>query len=344
LAGIASFGAYIPWWRLGVETREWGSKAERSVASFDEDSLTMAVAAAVNCLTGVDRQEVDGLYFATLGRPAVGEGSAHFLSPRLFDKQGNSVGLELDGPMAEGKVDARAGWVTELTIDGTTHRGFAISPGEVGFKLDGKYERLEVFVCYRPERGLPPYAAVDCRPVFAGAMECRQVREALWDLVARDFRDRQSQIEMEMERRDGIWNEYTPTGSEAPRAYYLARAQERLELARKTLAFVEQTVPRPKLAAELKTLEQRIDRAAEDPASSAGKDLFAQAVDLRRRIIFVAVSARGRTLESPVDDLGIAVTRRPLFFADVHLHTGEVLAIRDTPPGSGWGTVPTPVF
>ena len=65
---------------------------------------------------------------------------------------------------------------------------------------------------------------------------------------------------------------------------------------------------------------------------------------LKRRIIVVAVSARGRTLESPVDDLGIAVTRRPLFFADVHLHTGEVLAIRDTPPGSGWGTVPTPVF
>jgi len=24
--------------------------------------------------------------------------------------------------------------------------------------------------------------------------------------------------------------------------------------------------------------------------------------------------------------------------------TGEILAIRDTPPGSGWGTVPTPVF
>lgn len=65
---------------------------------------------------------------------------------------------------------------------------------------------------------------------------------------------------------------------------------------------------------------------------------------LKRRIIFVDVSARGRTLESPVDDFGIAVTRRPLFFADVHLHTMEILAVRDTPPGSGWGTVPTPVF
>jgi protein-S-isoprenylcysteine O-methyltransferase Ste14 len=65
---------------------------------------------------------------------------------------------------------------------------------------------------------------------------------------------------------------------------------------------------------------------------------------LKRRIIFVDVSARGRTFESPADDFAIAVTRRPLFFVDVHLHTGEVLAVRDTAPGSGWGTVPTPVF
>lgn len=65
---------------------------------------------------------------------------------------------------------------------------------------------------------------------------------------------------------------------------------------------------------------------------------------LKRRIIFVAVSAPGRALGSSADDFGIAVTRRPLFFIDVHLHTGEILAVRDTPPGSGWGTVPTPMF
>lgn len=69
MAGIASFGAHIPWWRLGAETREWGSKAERSVASFDEDSLTMAVAAATNCLAGVDRQDIDGLYFGSTTSP-----------------------------------------------------------------------------------------------------------------------------------------------------------------------------------------------------------------------------------------------------------------------------------
>ena len=232
---------------------------------------------------------VDGLqrlYFATLGRLPE-NGSAHFLSPRLFDKQGNSIALKLDGTMVEGKVNTRVARATELKIGGTTHRGFALSPGEVGFRLDGKYERLEVFVHYvRAMRGLPPHAAVDCRPIVARASECRQVREALWDLVARDFRDRRSQIEMEMERRDGIWNDYVPTGNGASNAYYLAHAQQRLELARKTLEFVQKTTPRPKMAAEFQTLKQAIDQAAKEPASSAGRDLFAQAVDLRRRIVF----------------------------------------------------------
>lgn len=69
LVGICSFGAYIPWWRLGAETKDWGSKAERSVASFDEDSITMAVAAATNCLAGINRKSVDGLYFASTTSP-----------------------------------------------------------------------------------------------------------------------------------------------------------------------------------------------------------------------------------------------------------------------------------
>lgn len=65
---------------------------------------------------------------------------------------------------------------------------------------------------------------------------------------------------------------------------------------------------------------------------------------LRRRIIFIDVSAGARALSAPADDFGIDVRRRPLFFADAHLHTGEILQVRDMPPGSGWGTVPTPMF
>ena len=46
-----------------------------------------------------------------------------------------------------------------------------------------------------------------------------------------------------------------------------------------------------------------------------------------QRVTPTLPAARGRTLESPVDGFAIALTRRPLFFAVVHLHTGEVLAV-----------------
>ena len=65
---------------------------------------------------------------------------------------------------------------------------------------------------------------------------------------------------------------------------------------------------------------------------------------MKRRIVFIAVSAGSKELESPFDDFDINVTRKPLFFVDVHLHTGEILQVRNTPAGSGWGTVPTPMF
>jgi hypothetical protein len=65
---------------------------------------------------------------------------------------------------------------------------------------------------------------------------------------------------------------------------------------------------------------------------------------MRRRIIFVEVSANDGEITSPFDDFNINSTRTPLFFVDVHLHTGEILQVQDTPTGSGWGTVPTPMF
>jgi len=65
---------------------------------------------------------------------------------------------------------------------------------------------------------------------------------------------------------------------------------------------------------------------------------------MKRRIIFIELSAGNKELTSAFDDFDINITRKPLFFIDIHLHTGEILQIRDTPTGSGWGTVPTPMF
>ena len=68
--GIVSYGAYIPLHRMPREIfqKAWGGgrmPGERSVCNFDEDSVTMAMEAAVDCLRGVDSSKVDGLFFAT---------------------------------------------------------------------------------------------------------------------------------------------------------------------------------------------------------------------------------------------------------------------------------------
>ena len=65
---------------------------------------------------------------------------------------------------------------------------------------------------------------------------------------------------------------------------------------------------------------------------------------MKRRIIFLDLSAGQRPLSSPESDFAINVERAPLFVVDVHLHTGEIYQVRDLAGGSGWGTVPTPMF
>ncbi len=73
-AGIISYGAYIPKYRLDRKliAEAWGTRpmpGERAVAYYDEDSITMGVAAAIDCLNGIDREKVDGFYFASTTSP-----------------------------------------------------------------------------------------------------------------------------------------------------------------------------------------------------------------------------------------------------------------------------------
>ena len=74
MAGIVSYGAYIPIYRLSRDevTATWGGRSrgeEKAVANCDEDSITMGVEAAIDCLNGIDRNSVDGLYFASTTAP-----------------------------------------------------------------------------------------------------------------------------------------------------------------------------------------------------------------------------------------------------------------------------------
>jgi hydroxymethylglutaryl-CoA synthase len=88
LVGIAAYGAYIPKYRLGAETLGWNSNLERSVANFDEDSVTMAVAAGRDCLRGRDRQKVDGLIFASTTPPYAEKQCAAIIAAALDLRRG----------------------------------------------------------------------------------------------------------------------------------------------------------------------------------------------------------------------------------------------------------------
>ena len=73
MVGITSFEAYIPAYRLsrGEISRAWGTKnlgGERTVAKYDEDSLTMAVAATLGCIK-ISRHRADGLFFSSTTSP-----------------------------------------------------------------------------------------------------------------------------------------------------------------------------------------------------------------------------------------------------------------------------------
>jgi len=69
MIGITSFGAYIPFHRLNLAAVSKRARGEKALANFDEDSITMAVAAVMDCLRGVEREAVDGLFFSSTTFP-----------------------------------------------------------------------------------------------------------------------------------------------------------------------------------------------------------------------------------------------------------------------------------
>ena len=73
MTGISAYGAYVPYTRLplaliaGRKAKDGGP--EKAVAGHDEDTVTLGVAAALDCLAGIDRAQVDGVYFASTTYP-----------------------------------------------------------------------------------------------------------------------------------------------------------------------------------------------------------------------------------------------------------------------------------
>ena len=88
MAGIVSYGAHIPYYRLSRDeiAKAMGRASmggEKAVASHDEDSITMAVSAARECIKGMDREKIDAVYFASTTAPYKEKQSASVIAMAL---------------------------------------------------------------------------------------------------------------------------------------------------------------------------------------------------------------------------------------------------------------------
>src|SRR5260370_23187645 len=74
MVGIVAYGAYVPRLRLNrqavYDANKWFAaglrglaKGERSMANWDEDSITMAVEASRDCLTSPNAEGVRNIFF-----------------------------------------------------------------------------------------------------------------------------------------------------------------------------------------------------------------------------------------------------------------------------------------
>lgn len=107
MAGITSYGAHIPIYRLSGETlgQVWGgtTRGEKAVANADEDSMTMGVAAARDCLKGIARDSIDAVYFASTTPPYKEKQSASIIAAAL-DLREDIIAVDLTDSLRSGTI------------------------------------------------------------------------------------------------------------------------------------------------------------------------------------------------------------------------------------------------
>jgi 3-hydroxy-3-methylglutaryl CoA synthase len=145
MPGITAYGAYIPLHRLSRAevARAWGARpavGERSVASYDEDSLTMAMAAARDCLIGVDRSTVGAVYFASTTAPYKEKQAAATIAS-VLDLPPQAATMDFGGSLRCGTGALKA--ALDAVAAGSAHSvlvcaadmrlGYPAGPGEMNF-------------------------------------------------------------------------------------------------------------------------------------------------------------------------------------------------------------------
>jgi 3-hydroxy-3-methylglutaryl CoA synthase/uncharacterized OB-fold protein len=104
-AGITHYGAYVPTTRLPLAALGGRSfkpgGPEKAVAWNDEDAITLGVAAGRDCLRSADRDEVDGIIFASTTHPFQ-EKQAAALAARALDLRRDVQSTDLGGSLRAG--------------------------------------------------------------------------------------------------------------------------------------------------------------------------------------------------------------------------------------------------
>lgn len=104
-AGIERYGAYLPVTRLPHAVISEGNvkkdAPEKAVAWIDEDSVTMAVAAASNCLKNLDRSTIDSLIFAST-TPAFAEKQSASIAAKALNLRNDVRTLDICGSLRSG--------------------------------------------------------------------------------------------------------------------------------------------------------------------------------------------------------------------------------------------------
>src|SRR5262244_3273066 len=119
MVGIVAYGAYVPRLRLSrhavYEANKWFAaglrglaKGERSMANWDEDSITMAVEASRDCLTSHKAEDVRSLYFASTTHPFKDRQNAGVVGTALSIEQ-NLLASDVGGSQKAGTSALIAG-------------------------------------------------------------------------------------------------------------------------------------------------------------------------------------------------------------------------------------------
>ena len=119
MVGIVAYGAYVPRLRLNrqavYDANKWFAaglrglaKGERSMANWDEDSITMAVEASRDCLTSHKPEDVRNLYFASTTHPFKDRQNAGVIGTALSIEQDLSA-TDIAGSLKAGTQALVAG-------------------------------------------------------------------------------------------------------------------------------------------------------------------------------------------------------------------------------------------